>query len=229
MAPLQTIDKNNVTERIVETLQNYILSEKLAPGTKLPTDRELVDMLGCSRTVTREAMKTLQAMGLITIEQGRGTFVKERSWSTIAEKFSYMVDDHKNKMEVIEARAAVETILVELAVKKGTDEQIAQLEKIAMKFYDNTGDSSANDIDVEFHQHIMDMADNTILASIRDMTRQFFHHFPGYNGKVLADGDKHMAIVEAIKARDVSRAKALINEHILSYMNHITEKGIDQR
>src|SRR5712692_11373357 len=62
-----------------EALQRAILSGKFSPGSQLPTEFDLIDQLGISRTTLREALKRLEEQGLIVRRRGRGTYVRERS------------------------------------------------------------------------------------------------------------------------------------------------------
>src|SRR5665647_336075 len=74
---LQPPQKSTVVESIIEQLVEQIRDGRLQPGNKLPSERQLIAMLGVSRSSVRESLQGIAAMGLVEIRQGEGTFVKE--------------------------------------------------------------------------------------------------------------------------------------------------------
>src|SRR5213082_4310339 len=77
-APLRMISKTQRSEQIRVQIEQAIRSGDFAPGSRLPSERELVDTFGVSRVSVREAINSLEAVGLIRVEHGRGAFVTDR-------------------------------------------------------------------------------------------------------------------------------------------------------
>ncbi len=74
--PLKPITKSSLSEAAIEQIKELIVSRKREPGSKLPSERELVDQLKISRASVREALRMLEIMGLVEIKPGKATYVK---------------------------------------------------------------------------------------------------------------------------------------------------------
>ena len=74
--PLQPITKTRLSEAAIEQIKELIVSENLEPGSKLPSERDLVEALGVGRSSIREALRILEIMGLVEVLPGKGAFVK---------------------------------------------------------------------------------------------------------------------------------------------------------
>ena len=78
----------NLMAQVIESLKAYIVENNLTAGSRLPTEKELITMLGVSRNILREALKSLQAVGLIEIRVGDGTYVTDFDYSRIMSHIS---------------------------------------------------------------------------------------------------------------------------------------------
>lgn len=117
------------SDRVVAVLEQQILSGELAPGTVLPTEAELCEILGVSRTVIRDAVRALVARGLLLVRQGRGTVVAEPSDAAFADAMVALLARSELTMrEVMEARATIEGLVVGLAAGARTDEDLRSLD-----------------------------------------------------------------------------------------------------
>ena len=92
--PLQPITKTRLSEAAIEQIKGLIVSENLEPGTKLPSERKLVEALGVGRSSIREALRILEIMGLVEVLPGKGAFVKALTGDLFI-PLSDMVSDHK--------------------------------------------------------------------------------------------------------------------------------------
>ena len=111
------------SERLVSALEQKILSGRLPAGARLPTEGELCDYLHVSRSVVRDAIRALVARGLVTVRQGRGMSVAMPSDAAFSRALLVLLARSDLTMgDVFLARASIETRLVALAAKSGTDE-----------------------------------------------------------------------------------------------------------
>jgi DNA-binding FadR family transcriptional regulator len=122
MASLRAVPLK-LSDRVVAELQRRILSGDLRPDTRLPTETELGAMLGVSRTVIRDSLRTLAALGLVEVRQGRGTVVSAPTDGVFSGALVVLLLRSDLTMgDVIAARAAIETNLVPLAALQATPE-----------------------------------------------------------------------------------------------------------
>lgn len=120
-----------ISEEIVRQLRTLIFEGKLQPGEKLPPERELAKSLHVSRVSLREALNTLQGLGLIEIQQGNRTFVRPITTRSIHDPLvSFCKTAPSNILKVFEIRKFLEVGSVSLAAERATDEEIKEIEDI---------------------------------------------------------------------------------------------------
>src|SRR6202795_1510031 len=149
-----------LTDQLVARIAADITGGRLPPGSKLPTEREMMAATGVSRTVVREAVACLRADGLVMVRQGVGAFVSEH----VRRPFRIEVDELdslREALDVMELRAGVE---IEAGGWAGGRQQGADIKKIAeayRRIEDAIGrDESAVDEDFSFHCSIADATGN---------------------------------------------------------------------
>jgi DNA-binding FadR family transcriptional regulator len=207
-------------ERILE----YIVGAGLQTGARLPTEKDLADEVQMSRTVVREAVKILSALGRLSVQKGRGIYVaepEESSWQSSLAKF--LPADLRQVDELFEFRQYVETTVASLAARRATPAQVkavreaARQSSLAAEQDDIDGFSAA---DEAFHVGIADAAANMFFASTVDAVRRLQRqvHVIGLagvaGGSLLVAAGQHEAIAEAIASGEPDRAEALMAEHI---------------
>ncbi|MEV0811189.1 FCD domain-containing protein [Micromonospora sp. NPDC050200] len=207
-------------ERILE----YIVRERLAPGARLPTEKELADAIGMSRTVVREAVKILSALGRISVQMGRGIYVAEPEGALWRESFSqFLPADLRQVDGMFEFRRFVETTATRLAAQRATPTEVKALREAAQLTADAAegGDIEAfNRADAKFHQAIGVAACNMFLSASVDSVQRLQRQVSviglagAAGGSIAAAAQQHLAIAAAIAAGDEEQAVALMAEHI---------------
>ncbi len=117
----------NLTHEIAERIAAEIVAGKLAPGTRLPTEQEMVESMGVSRTVVREAVAALRAEGLVITRQGAGAFVAD---DAAQRPFRLALDglaSIEDVLDVMELRAGIETESAALAAERITPASAAAI------------------------------------------------------------------------------------------------------
>ncbi|HEX6959260.1 MAG TPA: FadR/GntR family transcriptional regulator [Ferrovibrio sp.] len=159
MAPLPA--PRNLTAELVERLSNDILSGKLEPGSKLPTEQEMVAATGVSRTVVREAVAALRAEGLVVTRQGVGAFVA----ADIARR-PFKIDEAsldlvKEVINVLELRTALEAEAAALAARRRLPKHL-EVMRDALSQMANAIEDAEDAVapDLEFHRTIAEAANN---------------------------------------------------------------------
>src|SRR5215207_9902345 len=118
-------------EQIVRQIQEAIRDNALTEGDRLPTERELAETFGVSRSVVREAIKVLSAQGLVESRQGSGLFVRNRPIESVSRAIVLSVSPDLMSVErLFEFRKLLEVDAARLAATRATPEQIAALERM---------------------------------------------------------------------------------------------------
>jgi DNA-binding GntR family transcriptional regulator len=192
-------------ENAFNQLQQWIIDGTLLPGEKL-NDTELAQALGVSRTPIRESLQLLEAQGFVKMYPGKATQVTEV--------------DKESINDLLPPLAVLQALSAELAVPRLTDEIITKLESTNERFAKavHTKDYfSALKIDEEFHQIIVDTANNPyILAMVASLQahvrRQFFHNSIALTEKSIED---HNELIKLMNNRETKKASAIMQENWL--------------
>ncbi|NOU95885.1 GntR family transcriptional regulator [Paenibacillus sp. LMG 31456] len=162
---LESVKRNTLSKQVVDSIVQLLISGQLKPGDKLPSEMKLIDMLGVSRTVLREALSSLEALEVITRKTHEGTHFNNKIGSN---PFSLMLAlSIGNLPALIEARMAIELGLVSMAAEKITSVQLKRLKETIEEIAGSV-DNNYGELDKEFHRIIAMSANNTILEGMID-------------------------------------------------------------
>lgn len=198
----------------------------LGPGTRLPSERKLCERFSASRTSVREALSALSSQGLIQVQMGRGSFVKDFTIPKTDSVTLFWDDNHDVSLgEVAEVRLAIEPQIAALAARRAGEEQLEQLEKTLDNLRGHIASSNLGGrvfADIAFHDCLVKAADNQLYVSIYrgiepilfDIRRMGLKS-AGRSEKVL---DMHTEIYRAVKARDPDAASGAMWSHILEFL-----------
>ncbi|MBR9894046.1 FadR family transcriptional regulator [bacterium] len=212
-----------VTEVVTRRIQEMIRSGEFPPDAKLPSQRILSERLGVSRASLREALLTLETLGLIRTLPARGTFVTgERTRAPKAGQ-NWRHDARYSITEVFQTRLVIESEMCRLAAPVITDVQLTALEAAARTFEQawRKGDLLAHvEADLDFHSQIADACPNGMLRmfyrSIHDVLTES-QRVPIPNTEVSrmeASISEHHAILAALRARNGAMAALTMRTHI---------------
>lgn len=224
--------KERLVDRVVGEIQNRILEGGLEPGTMLPSERELCEQLGVSRTVLREAVRMLVTKGLLETRPGVGTIVKQIGSNQISESINFMLnqDPKLTLIHLHSVRRMLEIENARLAAANATGEDIARLREILDEMKNALGDAEEFSIlDAEFHRVVADATQNPLLGILLDSIRGLFldiiikiqvHSF-----QVEHTLPEHKKIVDEIAARNPEKAAEAMRVH-LEYALQIMRKRL---
>lgn len=203
--------RTSLPMEVANRIRRRIQSGKLTIGEKLPVEAELVKMFGVGRSSVREAVRLLANEGLLSIEQGRGTFVRKTQSST--ETFEQRIR-RSDITELREVRKMMECNMTELAVERHTEEELTEMKNwIARRgIAASANDMQATfDADINFHVAVAKASHNSILESLyRDMTiylRNGFEHIYDDTSLFVISQPIHEQYMSAIENRNVEDAK----------------------
>lgn len=216
-APLERAD---LADRIVDEIKGMIFARKLLPGDKLPTERDLARQFGVSRASVREALHSLETLGLVEARVGSGTYLAENP-DAILEHLSWVVYFSGDvEKDLRQARLIVEPEIAALAAERATQEDIAALSACLEKMGMALGDAREAAVqDFEFHVALAKAAHNVVLqetiVGMQWMLR-------GYIFKKLNECEaldylcygEHRLIFEAVRDRDPARAREAMRRSV---------------
>jgi len=208
------------SDRVAAELERQIFSGELPTGTRLPTESELCDMLGVSRSVVRDAIRSLVARGLVTVKQGQGMTVAEPTDASFSQALiTLLVRSELTMGDVVTARGMIETRLVPLAAVNGDERDWERLEDIYEQFaaaVEGADWDGARDHHVAFHVALLEAIHQPALELLlKPMTEIILISGapPRRTAKVDWEVETHRPILDALKARDAEAAEAAMAAH----------------
>jgi len=228
--------KERLVDRVVTEIQRQILEGGLPPGTMLPSERELCEQLGVSRTVLREAVRMLVTKGLLETRPGVGTIVKQMGSEQISESIGLMLNQDKNMtlIHLHHVRRMLEVENAKLAAKHATEEDIARLQEIMLGMKEALNDAEEFSLlDAEFHRALADSTHNPLLGILLDSIRDLFLdvivqiQVPSY--QVDHTLPEHGRIVDEVAARNPEGAAAAMRTHLESALQMMRKRLLEEQ
>lgn len=212
------IKRTSLQSEIIKYIQSYIEEHDLQPGDKLPSQEEMIRMMGVSRTALREAMKTLEARNILQACNGKGFYVSE-GMGTMFPPLIDFTKEKENLLETLEVRKILEKEILKMVIHRATQEELEELGVIAVKLMDKIRKGEQQtDIDKQFHYTIYRLSHNQVMyqliLSISSVMDQFWE-FPLNMADPFAESlPLHGDLYEAICQKDVKKAQ-MINDQLL--------------
>ena len=212
-------------DAVVDHLIELIVSGVIQPDQLLPVESALCEAFGVSRTVVREAIKSLEAKGLLRARQGVGTLVSaQESWNLLDPALLAAIVRHDERYDIldqlIEVRTSLESSMAREAARRATPADVAELRDLMTRLDAAVREPDLlDDTDVTFHERIMLASGNQLGRAIVHTVHAEARRSPRYVGHSnLAlrrqSNRQHLAVLEAIEAGDPDAAAALMSEHI---------------
>lgn len=237
--PNQLFDRaqsQSLPELVRRELQKAIEENRVGPGDRLPSERELAQQFDVSRVVVREALSALEATHTIEIRRHRGAFVRDRPSSTLRTSWPGWLAAHRSELvELLTIRQALESLAAGQAARKRRRSDITVLTGLCERFEQELATSAPSidrlvELDIEFHRRIASVAGGALLPQLvdelvgvlRDPPATFVA--PG-RGEITARD--HRAILDAIIAKDADAAAVAMLDH-LAHIIELVAKAAQQ-
>lgn len=215
----EVVRRNRVYEEVAKQIERLIL-KKLQPGDKLPSERELAEMLRVSRGSIRDAIRGLELLGLVEPRQGTGTIVREISADSVVNPFANALKRRKELVsELIDFRKMLEPPLAARAATHASPEEVAEMEEILRRQEEkqHQGDAGVAE-DTEFHYSVALASDNSVVLKVIDILMDLLRDTRARSLQVEGRPQKslsgHRRILAAIKRHDGEAAKAAMRRHL---------------
>ncbi|MFR6393151.1 MAG: FadR/GntR family transcriptional regulator [Roseburia sp.] len=204
--------KDREYKRVMAFVKDGIRSGEFRVGSKLPTEREMAETLGMSRPSIREALKSMENIGLIESQQGSGNYICCNMEKSLSEVINMMLLLQQiDKDELAEARCLLEHAIGLLAAKNMGKQDFAELKALAESMQ-NADQQRSYEIDREFHQKLILGSGNRFMITIMQVFSEIYKESIR-KGWENADAEKfekmwklHVEIAEAIETGDQKKS-----------------------
>lgn len=225
-------------KKIVDAVLDQINHGRLQKGDKLPTELCLATKFDVSRTCVREAIKSLEAMGIVQSIQGSGSYITNTPELSINRPICALFALSNGTLEnVLDLRIVLETDVCRDIIRSATDAEIARVCALADYDYIGTPLDQQSVLDSQFHNALMRMSHNalikyiyTTLSSLMDIYRERVLEKTWRLDENALTRAGHQAICQALKDRDEAAAAAAVRDHLTltgPYREFLGEQNAD--
>jgi GntR family transcriptional repressor for pyruvate dehydrogenase complex len=226
--PSLPLRRRSLVDEVVERLRTLIDQQGLAAGERLPTEAQLVEELGVSRNALREAIRRLEAVGLIAVRHGQGMFIGDReALLGCAELFrSAVTMSGKDLTDLAELRCVIEYHAVRRAAELASPEQVSELREALQRLAcDTQSHEEAIRTDLEFHRKLVEVAGNRLMLNQMTILGEVLL------SAILLATEKprdfrmnmeiHQRIWEAVRDGDPDAAERAMRDHMKRFCSRI--------
>jgi DNA-binding FadR family transcriptional regulator len=211
------LTKQRLYEQLVAEFENLIVTRKIAPGSKLPSERELAEQFATSRTVVREAVKVLKSKGLVAVRHGSGVIVNPQSCWKLIDPLALKVNGSWGHL--LELRQILEVETAELASQRWVSTELDAIRQ-AMENMEAEIDVSSKRIehDMAFHSAIAKASRNPlllrVLESVADLMVAQRRALLDVHGAAQRSVKAHRRVYNAIATRKDEEAAQAMYDHL---------------
>ncbi|MGD8190257.1 FadR/GntR family transcriptional regulator [Brevibacillus ginsengisoli] len=220
-------------EEVAEYLKEQIVSGVYQPGDRLPSFRELGEMLGVGQSTVREAVGSLKTIGLVVIRQGEGTFVSRYEPEKLLAAFEMAQTVTKQDIiDLLEVRMIIETGIVRLAAERRTDADLKKIEEVLREMEDALEQEHLGDqADWKFHYSLSRAAHNAMLESVmQSISETMSNILKASHERMYQSEDslhrlhvEHKEIYLAVKNSNPKRAEETMLHHLLGVKKQLVK------
>jgi len=216
---LKPVARESLVDRLAGEIRTSINSGDYTIGERLPTIMEMARRFGVGHPTVREALKKLEAIGVVEIRHGSGVYV------TRTQDVLLMASDYSGKvtkkllLDLIQARAPIEAQSAALASRNGTDEHFAEMRRLLTTAGENLdNDSVLNSVNMAFHRQIASASGNAVIAQVLDVMQTLFTDeqrlILDIFGSRKQDHQEHLSIFAALEQRQEQLATERMRQHL---------------
>jgi GntR family transcriptional regulator, transcriptional repressor for pyruvate dehydrogenase complex len=214
------VKKTRLFEGVARQIQALIVDGALKTGDLLPPERELAERFGVSRSSVRDAIRTLEFVGLVVPRQGEGTVVADVSPEAVVMPIASVLGRKRELIEeLLDIRKMIEPALAARAAERATPEEIARLEDVLKRQRAKTqrGELAVEE-DAEFHYQLALAAKNGVVRRVIDVLMRLLRETRARSLQTHGRPERslagHKRILDAIKRRDPAAAERAVRRHV---------------
>lgn len=223
------IHKTSLVDIAIERIKSYIMENNLKPNDKFLSEKELVDQLQVSRTVVREALISLQTVGILNVKSGGGVYIAEPKLDSISTILKHHYDTYGIKIkELLETREIIELGALRLIIEKQVDVNIDELNVINESYYQSIIEKQdTKKFDRLFHQALIKATGNETYYIFSEIIHEYFSlvRIDAIEKKesLLRSYKEHSDIIHAINKKDLPAAQLMMKQHFIPVFNLINQ------
>jgi GntR family transcriptional regulator, transcriptional repressor for pyruvate dehydrogenase complex len=226
--------RKNLSQQLAERIRQHVEQARLPDGALFMTEAEVAEKYQVSRTVAREAVGRLRAIGLLEGRQHKGLIVRHPDpLRLFSDSLPSLARSDQDMSELARLRYVLEVGAIELAVRCATHEQIARLTEIAEQIKKvvrtRAGSKRQKDLDIAFHSLLLEMTGSELVAGMQRVLVDFFRAVSQRTPLDAANAERaaweHAELAAAVRDRDVERARAMIRAQLRRYLSE-SEGGL---
>jgi GntR family transcriptional repressor for pyruvate dehydrogenase complex len=221
-------------QQIAHQLLEYLVSGKVKPGGRLPSERQLAENLGVGRSIIREALKSLGMLSLIRVKPGGGYYLQDVPSNLLPKSIEWgLLLGERHTADLVEARGFIEVAVARLAAERRDEKNLSRLEDLlAQMKAAHKNPNKFVEADIAFHITLAEASRNSALRDILSGMRSLLDVWVRRNVYAAADlaprYRRHLAIFVAIKKRDPEAAALAMEEHMTWASKYLRETLADQ-
>lgn len=223
---MENSSRQGVTDRIADSLRASILKGRLQPGEALPSERDLAERFDVNRSSVREAVRRLEAWGLVQVRHGGATRVRDFLLSASLDLLPHLFEgpgavDPEILRDLHEVRAMLLGWSAEQAALKADPASVARLDELVRRMGEGLGRPAVlQALDYDFFQQLVAISGNRVIALVANVVRDVYmsgrDRFLGMYEAEVFDLSHHRLAVQAIRARDPQAAGEAMRAHARS-------------
>lgn len=223
---MQKINHTNISETAVLSIKEYIVDNNMTTGDQLPSEVVLGETLGISRASLREAMKTLEGIGIIETIHGKGRYIRSFNYDQMIDSLTYNLQVHyKDFKEVLQVRIGLEAYFLPRVIGKLQAEDFEELEALLVllekQIREGRDDSELVETHTLFHQRLYKVFDNALLNSLISMFATFQRMLSEMNRVMTSDNEaflqKHKDLLESLRGEDEEKVLSCLKDHFSDF------------
>jgi GntR family transcriptional repressor for pyruvate dehydrogenase complex len=230
---IRRVTKISISEEIAKQIMDLISNGDLKAGDRLPSERELCEHFGASRSSLREALRCLSIVGVLNAHVGEGTSVATDGEKFLRKIIEWRLITERHDVEnLLEVRMAVEGLSAARTALNGAPEDIESLQKILAKMKAALDDEKAYAaLDLEFHTTLANASQNILVSDLISLIRgqlvKTLHKVLLLPHALQLSQKEHTAIVKAIELHDAEGARKAMHTHLEGHLKRFTDANQD--
>jgi GntR family transcriptional repressor for pyruvate dehydrogenase complex len=218
-----SVSKQSIPDSVSKQIQQLIAKRKLKAGDKLPSQRDLAEQLGVGRPAIREALKRLEAMGIVKVQHGKSSTIEKVDLSTIMGNVSNLLELAPiDVLQLLEAKEIIEFKCSELASQRATEKDLIEMKGYLEEMEKNKKNPKVHaEADYLFHFTIVKAADNPFIIEIMKVLGKMIEK--AIEETAIEDDligreramRYHRSLYRAIRQKDGKKAAEVLHKHSL--------------
>jgi DNA-binding FadR family transcriptional regulator len=217
---LRALHRERLIDRAVDAIKEHILANSLKGGDRLPSESELARTLGVSRNVVRQAVSSLETLGIVRVAQGRGIYVAELADTDVFRQLASWVNTSElDDREYVEVHSIFERGVFELLIKNASDADFDDLGRLARSLQNAATPDEVQRLHDEFHHLCLTATGNRFLVTLGTILYRFFWSITASGPHVRHVStdylrSSHLGLVELLRRRRLEDVSTLVNLHL---------------